>query len=427
MSKLAVYFLKLELFLFYLLIFSIPFQTRIVLRSWGIGFSEWNSAFLYGTDLLIIALLFLWFLRSIIHRSFFNFARYDWFLIGFLLVSGISIRNVSNYTFGFYQFLKLLEFSLLYFYVKSNIEIVFKLKTTFIVFLISGFFQALLAIIQFLKQSDLGLRVFGETVLNPAMFNVATFIVNGEKIMRAYGTLPHPNVLGLILLVSIFIFYWFYAERVKFFNSKRGFILYSIFLFGFFFTFSRIVIFAWAMVCLAGLAMAKKLSPKINFKKIVFATILVSVIFSALFMPYILARIKISTSDEAVVLRNFYNKVSLNEKPFWGVGIGNFVNWLKEINPGLKENIYQPVHNIYLLIFSETGIPGLVLFILFLIFLIKNLLKGRYSRRFYRYGVLAVFLSILFLGIFDHFLLTLQQGRLIFWMLLGFSSLMRSH
>ena len=406
---------RLEKLIFYVFIFSIPFQTRVVLRSWGIGFNEWNAAFLYWTDLLIIAVLVLWFLRQFNFYAIAqkvswknSFSKYDWFLVGFLAVSAISIKNAANEALGFYQLLKLIEFSLLYFYIKSSLGVIFNLTTSFFVFLASGIFQAVLAILQYVRQADLGLRFLGETVLNPNLFNVAVFMVNGEKIMRAYGTTPHPNVLGLVIFVSIFLLYF-----LKF-NSKFKNIIYGVLLFAFFLTFSRIIIFAW----LVGLIiLIKKLD-----KKIIITTLAVAVLFSVLFWPQVLARLDISPQEEAVSMRGFYNKVSLFEKPFWGVGAGNFVNWFKEVNPALAENLYQPVHNIYLLIFSETGILGLAAFLLFLIFLTwRHLKKVEFNRPFH-YSLLILFVSILFLGLFDHFLLTIQQGRIIFWLILGLIS-----
>ena len=460
------------------------------MRSWGIGFNEWNSDFLYLTDLLILAFLGLWFLRFLINkkapivpatyvsntigaarsteqayhtisslagesylssvdnqkalegrgiappgswmisrnrhfappRANLLYHKHDWFLIGFLALSAVSIINASNQALGFYQLLKLIEFSLLYFYVKSNLGVVFNLTVVFFVFLFSGLFQAVLAIFQYVRQADLGLRFLGETVLNPDLFNVATFLVNGEKVMRSYGTTPHPNVLALFLFMAVFIYYFFYVEKNKFSHSKSGLAIYSILLFGLLLTFSRIIIFAWIIgTGLRWFIFNKRfnqITENLSFKKITIATLTVLIIFSVLFWPQIMARLFVSLGEEAVSLRGFYNKVSLFEKPFFGVGLGNFVNWFREVNPGLAINLYQPVHNIYLLIFSETGILGLASFLLFLIFLAKNYLKIKFVRPFH-YSLFIIFISLLFFGLFDHFLWTLQQGRIIFWLVLG--------
>ena len=83
--------------------------------------------------------------------------------------------------------------------------------------------------------------------------------------------------------------------------------------------------------------------------------------------------IKISSREEAVQLRIFYNKESLKSLNWFGVGPGNFVNWLMVKDPNLPRSLYQPVHNIYLLIYSETGIWGIV------IYLVSHL----FGKRFY--------------------------------------------
>lgn len=410
------------------------------MRSWGIGFSEWNSAFLYWTDLLIIALLGLWFLRT---RVFYDiaqntrvrirniiFSNYDWFLIAFLAISAVSIKNAINPTLGWYQLLKLVELSLLYFYVKSNLDHVFDIKTSFFVFIASGLFQAVLAILQYVRQADLGLRFLGETVLSPELFNVAVFTAEGEKIMRPYGTTPHPNVLALFLFMAVFICYFFYVKKDKFFHSGIGLFVYSVLLFGLLLTFSRVIVFVWALgAVLKWVIFNKKftrLAQNLSLRNLTVATFGVLVLFSILFWPQVLARLDISPQEEAVSLRGFYNKISLFEKPFWGVGLGNFVNWFKEVNPALAQNLYQPVHNIYLLIFSETGVLGLGLFLLFLFFLAKNYMKIKFDRPFH-YSFFIIFISLLFFGLFDHFLWTLQQGQIIFWLVMGLLAAMSPH
>ena len=406
----------------------------MVLKAWGIGFNEWNAAFFYWTDLLILALLGFWFLRffrqltfndisqKVSWRKIVIFSGYDWFLIGFLVISAISVKNASNQALGFYQLLKLTEFSLLYFYIKSAGFGFDDLKTAFGFLFASGFFQAVLTILQYVRQADFGLRFLGETVLNPDLFNVAIFLVNGEKIMRPYGTTPHPNVLALFLFMAVFIYYFFYIQKDRFLHSKPGLILYSILLFGFLLTFSRIIIFVWLVgLGLRWLILNKvfgKIAEKVGLRGLTVATVGVLVLFSVLFWPQVLTRLDISPQEEAVSLRGFYNKVSLFEKPFFGVGLGNFVNWFREINPGLAPSIYQPVHNIYLLVFSETGVLGLAAFLLFLIFLIKNYFKIEFNRPLH-YSFLIIFLSLLFFGLFDHFLWTIQQGQIIFWLVSG--------
>ncbi len=91
-----------------------------------------------------------------------------------------------------------------------------------------------------------------------------------------------------------------------------------------------------------------------------------------------------------------------------GVGLNNsIIRVVSQLPGGFGLYFFQPVHNIYLLVASETG---LISFFLFLVFLSVVLFRS------YKYNspYLPVIITLLFLGGFDHYLLTLQQGMLIF-------------
>ena len=117
--------------------------------------------------------------------------------------------------------------------------------------------------------------------------------------------------------------------------------------------------------------------------------------------------------------RIYYNKIAGSvaaEHPLLGVGVGQFVpNMLAKFSH-LPSAAYQPVHNIYLLIVSETGFAGLSAFLLFLFFSFYDFIRGVNFRKLYSFSFLTFTFSFLTIGLFDHFLWTSQQGSLIFWM-----------
>jgi len=417
---------RAEELLFYLLLFSIPFQTRLILWQQNWYFNEWQAVSLYGTDLLLIILFYFWFKTSLK----FKLQIQDYFLLLFLLFSGLSILNADSMVISTYQFLKLTEFVLFYFYIKNYALGKFNVFNSFAAVLIGGFFQAIISIGQFIKQSDFGLRLFGETLLSPEIPGIATFINTvGEKILRPYGTTSHPNILAAYLFVVVFTFYAYFLYKRRTENKKREYALlafYGILLFAFLLTFSRTVIFIfliglfirWILLLFKGLLRKERL--KIRISRIATVSLLVGIIFSFLYWSEIKSRASISSSDEAVALRLYYNNESLKYGVnLTGVGIGNFTNWLMEKNPYQERWFYQPVHNIYLLIYSETGLFGVAFFLLFLIYLIKTFISETGLKTVPEYSVLLMVASVLFIGFFDHFLLTLQQGRLVFWLLLA--------
>jgi hypothetical protein len=429
-----VFVRKFEQYLFYFLLFAIPFQTRKILWHQNWNFNEWQSASLYGTDILIIILFGFW----IFSRVKPKIEKYDYFLFALIAVSAISVKNSSSYILSGYNVLKLIEFVAFYFYIKSYAIYKFGLAKPMIVLICGGLFQAIIAILQFFKQSSLGLKLLGESVLTPDLTGIASFYNSaGEKIMRAYGTTPHPNVLSTYLFLAIFSFYFVYLyfhiyHQGKIYHPKFNLFLlvsYPLILLSLFFTFARVMIFLWFVgfiirVCLVfSIKRFRRVFGsginKIKLTKILVISTAVVVLFGVFYWPEVISRVKISSGDEAVQLRIFYNKESLKSLNWFGVGSGNFVNWLMIQDPNLPRNLYQPVHNIYLLIYSETGILGITAFILFLIFLIKDYIVSTKMEKLYHYSFLIMFLSFLFVGLFDHFLGTLQQGRLMFWLLLA--------
>ncbi len=457
---------KLEKFLFYLFIFSIPFQIRKVLFSFPASsaggsldeFMEWNSVFLYFTDLLLIAIFILWLARLICVRpSLTHIRKVDFLLIGFFLMAGLSLITSQNIGLSVYQIIKLAEFVLLFLYIKHNLSytrspsgdlgIGLQIKNILKVFIASGVFQALLAICQFFSQSSLGLKHFEAGIFNANIPGVATFFVQGTKFIRAYGTAPHPNVLAIFLLVSIFCLYYLYLTRTppkKACPTSTGqarmgmriiqMISLFILMLGLLLTFSRAIILVFIAVSLLFFLIAfLKFQRPSKFR--VIGLFLLFVVYCSLFTvllcPEISARfLTISAKEQAVTLRVYYNDIAVSaikEKPILGLGLGNFV-WYLSNNYQFKEFwLYQPVHNLYLLVAVEIGIIGLIFF---LIFIAKILLKGfkgiQEGLGKYKGKQIICFLFLvscfLFLGLIDHYFWTIQQGRLVFWVVLAIIS-----
>ncbi len=425
-------FKRIEQLLFYLLIFSIPFQTRKILWQQNWYFNEWQGAYIYATDILLGVLLLFWLFTVIRGGQISNFKfliskqnlksqiqKPDFYLIIFLIISAVSVKNII----GVFSFIKLIEFAAFYFYLKNYAVYKFGFTSVLWVLISGGLFQSVIAVWQFLGQSDVGLRILGESLLSRDMTGIASFFnQHGEKVIRAYGTTPHPNVLAAYLFLSIFCVYfiWFYKKVRYEYLLWAG---YALLFFAFLFTFARVAVFLVGMnFIIRGLLLTFRYGGRPwrgKALKVVWVTGLIILVFAVLYWPEAASRLTISGQDEAVQLRMFYNSESLKSLNWLGVGTGNFVNWLMAEDPNLPRHLYQPVHNIYLLIFSETGILGISAFVAFLVFLIRDFILRTKMERFHHYSVMLIFSSFLFMGLFDHFLWTIQQGRFVFWLVLS--------
>ncbi len=436
---------KLESWVFYLLIFSIPFETRVIVAKWTQPFNEWTAGFVYGTDILLAAIFIFWLVRNLKAAKISNFkfqiskqilkSPSLWLLL-FFIISALSIFSSRIIGLSFYQLLKLAEFIGFYFYLRSAFGKIYKFREVLIVIIASGIFQAVIATAQYFKQGSLGLKLLGESPLSINATGVAVFIADGVKYLRAYGTTPHPNVLAAWLFLAIFAFYNYYLyfhSKEKSYSGKFLLAGYPVLLLGLFFTFSRTIIGLWALgAAIKVLLLFRKsfrgflMATKQYVIFVVVITLVTGALFAAFFWPQVKSRVLISAEEEAVTQRVFYNKIAgsvTTAHPILGVGIGQFVPQLMVKLKHWPANIYQPVHNIYLLIASETGFIGLALFLLFLFFILYDFSRSGRFQKPYHFSFFILIFSFLLMGLFDHFLWTLQQGSLIFWMTLALISL----
>jgi O-antigen ligase len=178
----------------------------------------------------------------------------------------------------------------------------------------------------------------------------------------------------------------------------------------------------WGLTELAAFIFLKNYRKRFN--PVILTTLAVGVIFCIFFWPQVRSRILISGDEEAVTQRILYNEIAggvTKTNPLLGVGIGQSVVDLMHRFRYYPQYFYQPTHNIYLLISSETGFLGLIFFLLFIFFLFweKIGLKTDGRRRarppaaIYPLLIVSYFLLS---GLFDHFLWTLQQGSFILWL-----------
>lgn len=436
---------------FYLFLLIFPFQTRILVESRAAEFIEWNSAFFYLTDVFIIGFVLFW--RIAANLPFFNMYNFKraaaetWWkakeafwenvavalpLSGLFAVSVLSLAAAGDKTLAFFSILKLAEF-ILFFFAVSYILPFFDFKKILLVLLAAGILQGVIADFQWHFQADIGLKILGESPLGADIAGVAKIdLADGSKLIRPYGTFPHPNVLAAFLLLCIFSLYYLFFNfgvQAKKYISAAGLLVYFFLVYVLFLTFSRLAVSAFIAGSLFffGFVFWERKRAGKDLKSVIplFCAFLAAVsFFSFVFSGELSAR-SVSFSEQSVSLRLEYAKAAwqmIKENPFLGVGAGNFVRTLPDYLPAeLSANgswVFQPVHNIYLLILAETGLFGLLVFVFFLSRIAKlgfeNLKKQAHFAPFF-----VLFFLFLALGFFDHYFWTIQQGRIMFWFLLA--------
>lgn len=409
-------FLNIALWYDWLLILfaaSISLGTRKLLVA---GSDPYQSIFLYFTDLLFVGLFLFW-LFSDAKKTV--QAKRVLLPLGFLatwfFLASVFSRDVW---LGMYRFLKIVECAFVFLIVFTSSSSVRSRKNILTALLAGGLAQSILAIAQFVSQRSLGLWWLGEQLLSSSLAGVAKIDVWGGKVIRAYGTFPHPNALAAFLLLALFIAALLLQKEKK--GSRAAFLfLVSVpcITLGLLLTFSRAVI-GLGLVCLLAWLVT-------NWRRnqrflIIFALSLA--LFAALLLVYREGSSRLVSFDaqsqsvalRATLVRNAFTMIRAH--PLLGTGPGQFTlaqtPIVKRLN--LPPWANQPAHTIYLLLASEVGLPALIFLVWFLYEVYATTPGSPAPWRFLLFAFFAIALT-------DHFFLTFQQGALMFWLTLGLS------
>ena len=432
---------QLEKVSFYLFVFFLPFSLKKVIFTFGSFFSGYQAMFVYLADILLFLVLVFWLRRLILKKTSQSLEGKDYLFLLFVLLAVVSSA------FGFYpalclsKTLRLFLVFLLYIYLKNNLGF---LKVSRIIgfVLASGSFQALVATLQFFKQASLGLHFFGEPVVSPLVLGVAKFSVRGVKFIRPPGLLPHANILAAYLFLSIgaLSYFWLRKNNSKHLGLKRIFLrdiflssLVFLLLLSLLLTFSRsgwvVFIFFFSVLSLALVAFRKFKKYHSKVLALFLLSLLIILSLSFIFKDFLFVRTHFDLKEKAISLRLVYQRMSLGlikSHPIFGVGFSNYLSYLSRNNLwqkyGLKFTyLFQPVHNIYLLVASELGLVGLLLFLSFLFLTLKGSVRKLLASE-NSLAVLIFFLvelGFLIWGLSDHFFFDLAQGSYLFWLNTG--------
>ena len=385
---------------------------------------EFSSLFLYGIDVVVIIMMGVFILRR---RSFAYIQNSTSALlvlfITSILISLGYVRNVEYSLFvGVHSIVAII---MAYIIASSLTEKIISPRVIYIAIGISAVIQGLIACAQFYYQRSIGLWMLGESTITPLTTGIARVDIGGVRFLRAYGTLPHANILASFLVMGIISLAYIYLTTSKEERKTRLVSLVGIFItmVALVLTFSRSgwLVGLFSLGIIVGYGLWKK---ELRHATARFMCTLIISGVAILFILWwaIMPRAGFSKEEASVNHRLIYNRIGLTliEHYPQGVGIGNQV--LRGAEEGLYQKetltqpwLWQPVHNIYILIASELGVVGLLLFIA-LLFSAMRMISIHDT-----HGMWALFLvlSQLTMGLVDHFPWDLHAGRLMFWVSFG--------
>jgi O-antigen ligase len=481
---------KLRNYIFLLLIFLIPAQLgRHFWPEWSLvnGLRiDYLSPTIYATDVLIL-FLFLFSLpffflsfpsllwrdrlqresRLIIQSLKFKVQNYSAkfkvsVAVVFVLLFAIFINNINP--LSVIKLFKILEIFIFAYLVKIYVNKENYRQFIFVLSL-SMLFQSFLAIAQFFNHGSLNgiFWFFGERNFSSGTPGIANASINGNLILRPYGTLPHPNALAGFLLIGIILLLNFLSmqaqsSKFKVQNYRSKFKISK--------QFSNLTIQQWfyiGVIVISSLALFLTLSRVailllVGFMLFHFIrrgrppgrpafiggqtrrfvptklTIVIVVISIAIVSYLLFPRFSsIFTEDsESFVKRVDQTKIAvqmIKDHPLIGVGLSRYLVELPNYLKGASFRDYQPAHNVFLLILVEMGIVGFFLLctlgltqIMSRLTQIKNMLKNSNGAMEQWSNVFIVFVVVV-ISLFDHYFYTIQQGNLMIGLLLGLANL----
>jgi O-antigen ligase len=403
------------------------------------SYSDFTSFSLYLSDILLLVTWFLVILPR--GRDFYHVVKpLKWLILlvfcAFLAHFGLNIRLNG------YLLIKWLELIVAYgtFSLLFEQNLIKKLFLKLFVWLCN--LESILALIQFARQSSIGLFKLGESHLSPSLLGVAKIVSGGTTFIRGYGLFPHPNPFSAFLVAGIIITIYLLTNAIT--NKSR--ILYSTLLFinilGLTVTFSRGAYLALAtglIIYFGGLFIRRhpergqpsegshtrdsSPSDAFGFRMTPIVVIVVSIAISFfIFKPFLLTRA--TFSDQSTIARKFYDVTGIKmaeKNPIFGVGLGEGLLHMEQYTgKSLAPWDKQPPHNYFIIAAAKLGIPAMLILIwIFLSHLWGLTKKLRTNFSPYLLSLFSIFLSFLLLMQFDHYFYTLQQTQLLLWILLA--------
>lgn len=372
------------------------------------------------SDLPLIGLYALWVMESASakasasRRSFLML----WLFAPFLGVGLISAGLAGDKSWAMYEWVRWLRGGFLLFYLLAKLridDVPFLVK----VLSLAVVAQSVLGLLQTGLRKTFGLDRFG--VIGEGSENIlAQDFGLTTTVVRSSGTLGHPNLLGGYLALALPVFF---ALLVTDGNAKRrpfwagALIIGTAALVG---TLSR---GSWAAFA-AGCALCMALFVYfrlLNLRRVVtlaFVGGCLALVAASPLAPMALKRITFNFGD-SLDFRQDMNRLALRlfeRDPVFGVGLNNFTLAFQEVDPRNAKKMETEwgtiavVHNLYLLVLSETGALGFATYMLFWLgFLVIGARAGPSLGRFERTVVAGVMSGVVGVLVGDFLSFSLWQ------------------
>ena len=480
-----------DIWFFYGFLLTFTLSIRKILYSLPLNskFNEYSTAYLYLSDIFLFLAITSWMfiilrnnnhdlsIRAFISRLSINkmfhvehFSYSPILPIAILVTWSItSLIWAHNSNVAVFRLLKLIEFTLLILFLRLNMKCSTwnNIKNILKILILAGVLNSAIGIFQFIIQGSLGLTWLRESIIDRNAPYIAKIILHSEPFIRAYGLFPHPNILGGYLVLSILSTFG-YARLFHVEQSSSFKLLYRLIIaiqaIALLLTFSKTALIGLIVASFYILiklnvprgTLLNRLRVKMFRVEHLFKTSarrkailsgLILLVFFLLIGPNIKSFL-ITPAQDRILFAEIYTSM-ITTHPFIGFGIGqSVIEMTNFLHIHTIDWQLQPVHNVFMLIWTELGIIGLMVFLLLLNRLfhveqkiepamniecstwnkshcevydpIRNVPRGTVADTL-NLSILfkGILLGFIFIMLFDHYFWDIQQGELMLWLVMG--------
>lgn len=375
----------------------LPWQTHYLLSASDNPFAELR---LYAFDILFVILL-----AAFIAYWYKSTESVRWPLVWICLtlfaLAGCSAYWANDRSVSFYYWLRLGEALIAFGITLSQLM---PRKTILQVFLANGLIQSGFIFLQTVQQYVIGNKWLGMAMQQPETSGTPVVVTITGRFLRAFGTLPHPNIAAGLLFISLassLVLWKLTPNKVWHYIITVSVPIITMALF---LTFSRAAILAWVVFCVGSV-----MSNRFRHSVPQYSSLVLLVLVGALYWPLITSR---------VTAQGFVEQLSLQERSTqftdgWNVFSKHWATGLGIGNYSTTVNNNEPVHFTPLLIAVELGVITVLVYYYIFGWAVWHTTLGNHGR--------LLLLSMLMISLFDHYFWTIPTMLLLWFVVLGVS------
>lgn len=280
--------------------------------------------------------------------------------------------------------------------------------------------QGTAALVQVYGQHVPAASAIGVASQLPSDLGVSVVETSDGRWLRAYGTLPHPNILGIVAVIGTLAGA---ALMVEFSSVRAAAGLTGLAFFGALLSFSRSAILA-LVAGSAALFVEAVRNPALRARCILVGSVLVIAAVTVVgAVPETWhARATATGRLEGISVtareRSVRDAVDLiADSPLFGAGPGLSQQGIAALYPSRDGWQIEPPHAMPLVIAAEAGLFALVMWLLFIASLLATALRA--LKNLAMTPFVAMMAAVAMASLFDHYFWTTWPGTLMFWLVCG--------